>query len=268
MINSFKQQGVIRPYNPRGSILLSDFLDVSGQIRGIAESRFAFNPNLTTVLVTDSAMVYEYELKIPGLLASGKYTGRSFDNVNGIQGMKYNGDGSALFLSDITSDNIQQRNLGGTPYSLESVSGIVFQINLSLTPRQFQFFDDGKQFAYTASNSATLDRYIVSTPYALNAILPPPVESFVSTTNEFHSFFITNDGKTLFNTRTSGAYGHYQMLTGEWVSSTLTDNNTVLPYYKTIRDIWFNNDGTKMYLIDQETRRIISLNTSYLMASL
>ena len=215
-----------------------------------------FNSDGTKLYVVGSAGddINEYNLATPFDVSTAVFVdlfsvAAQEQNPTGLQ---FNPFGTKLFVIGLSGDNINEYNLA-TPFDV-STADFVDSFSISaqeLSPTGLVFNDDGSKVYVIGTNGDDVNEYNLSTPYDVSTGVF--VDSFSVAAQELNpsGLAFNNGGTELYVTGFSGddinvyeLSTAYDVSTGVFVSSFSIAAQETAP-----RDIAFNNDGSRLYVI-------------------
>ena len=171
-----------------------------------APTSIIFNNDGTKLFVVGfiNKTIYQYSLPTPFVL-----TGMSYDSINvsvnsqdtNPQSIKFNNDGTKLFVVGVTSKRIYQYSLP-TPFILTGMSydSISFSVNSQDTsPTSITFNNDGTKLFVVGSSNDTIYQYSLPTPFVLTGMSYDNISFSVNSQDTSPtSITFNNDGTKLF----------------------------------------------------------------------
>ena len=214
-----------------------------------------------------------------GLLGAA-YTGNSFDvgtQNTTPQGLAFNSDGTKMFTIDSsTSDTVYEYSLsvGFDLSSTVAYSGNSFSVGTQETaPTELEFNSDGTKMFVIGTANDTMYEYSLSVGFDLSSTVSYSGNSFsVNSQDGTPQGFAFNSAGTKFfvaGAATKTVY-EYTVSTGFDLSSTVAysgNSFAIGAESSTPQDIEFNNDGTRMFIIDETAIHEYSLSTAYDLSS-
>jgi sugar lactone lactonase YvrE len=263
-------------------------------------SDIVFNPDGTFMYLVNRSLarIHQYTCTTGFDLSTASYT-REFDpssRESSPEAMRFNGDGTQMYVLGEGSDNVRQYNLS-TAYDISTAStppsGGNFYVGSQENDPKGLAFDNvgGKMFVVGAVGSAVVE-------YNLTVTLVLGSGSFASAdvgkTIEANSgvFILTSTAGAFSQTTAPTSYA--QVASGSWqmygVVFNTTDGDLELSAYingfdianavhvatraisaegTTPEDIVFNSDGSKMFIIDSQNDRVneYALSTAYVVST-
>ena len=218
----------------------------------------SFNDDGTKMYIigNGSDAINQYTLSTAYDISSATY-----DNIklptNGLvsqpDSIRFSNDGTKLFTLDGGQDTVFQHNLL-TAYDITSANNanvISFNVSQESLPEGIEFNNDGTKM-YVIGRGDTVYQYTLSTAFDLSTISYNSV-SFSVSSEEANPSGLTfnNDGTKMYITGYSGDdVNQYTLSTAYDISSATFDTNFSVASEQTLpREIKFNDDGTKMYVI-------------------
>ena len=216
--------------------------------------------------VTDT--VFKYTLSTAWDLSTGSYSGESFSltgQMTDVNDVKFGNSGNKLYAVKGSPDTIYQYSTALITAELDLSTGSVFEV----TPTSdIQVTLSNPADSGTVSG-ATLLLDGVAEGYDLSGAAYDSVELSVSSqTTGPHGIKINNDGTKLYLINSTGdAVLQYSMSTANDLSTASYDSVSfsVTSQAGLPRDLAFNSDGTKMYVVGSVTDSVFqySLSTAF-----
>jgi DNA-binding beta-propeller fold protein YncE len=272
--------GGLKPFNDLGTVTGTVNLDVSefGSFR-VKQGAGAITLNVTGKAADTAGYVelffypnFEEAVTISGadliengyVTATGNMNALNYNNVSFSvagqdtypNGIAFNNDGSKLYMLGRDNDSVFQYTLS-TPFDLSTASydNVSFSVAAQDTrPYGIAFNNDGSKMYMVGTASDSVHRYTLSTPDDLSTASYDSV-SFDLSAQETQPYDIAfnNDGSKMY------ILGYYNKAVFQYTLSTPDDLSTasydsvsfgVAGPYRYPYDIAFNNDGSKMYMVD------------------
>jgi len=245
-------------------------LDVSGQDEYPQGVRFNGDGSKMFVVGFKNDNVYSYNLSTAYDLASASYN-RSFD-VSGQEGsatgMKFNGDGSKMFVVGYSGDNVYSYNLS-TAYDLSSATyNRSFDVSVQDgVPRGVTFNGDGSKMFVVGDDNNNVYSYNVSTAYDLSSA---SYNQSFDTSGQDGSPLGTafnGDGTKMFvaGADDDNVYSYNLSTAYDLGSASYNQSFDVSGQETQPTGVTFNGDGTKMFLVGYDYDNVYSydLSTAY-----
>ncbi len=210
-------------------------------------------------LIADSSV----GLKINKSVNAYNIANASYDNVSfsvasqeaNTNGMCWNNDGTKLFITGQSGDDVNEYSLS-TAYDITTASyTTVFSVSSQDTgPQGIRFNNDGTKMYIIGVVGDDVNQYSLTTGFDVSTASFDNVTFSVSSqeSNPFGLAFNT-DGTKMFvvGSSTNRVY-QYTLTTGFDISTASYSNVSFLTDsgYHQYHDLEFNNDGTKLFLID------------------
>ena len=200
--------------------------------------------------------VYQYAMSNPYDLSTASYNNK-FLNVTsvlstGLAGIRFNLNGSKMFLYGFNTDAVHEYNLS-TNYDITTATytnnsfSVASQVDLG---RVLLFNLDGsKMYILRSSFSAprnAIYQYTLSTPFSITSASYDNVSYDFGTTAFLAHVSFNNDGSKLFLDAGSSTLRQYSMST-PFDISTISNDNVTLNVGSSVRYYFWNNDGTKLF---------------------
>ena len=231
-----------------------------------------FNTDGTKMYVTSAGFgVYQYSLSTGFDLSTVSYDNVSFDATSqndGISGVAFNSDGTKMYILGYNSpsDQVYQYSLStGFDISTASYDSVSFSVSQESLPFSIAFNNDGTKMFVSGFSSDTVYQYSLSTGFDLSTTSYDNVSfSAQSEESSLYGLAFNNDGTKMFVCGdSSGSVFQYDLSTGfdlstasyNGVSFDLSSQDT------TPREIFFNNDGTKMYVAGDQNDTIFQYSS-------
>jgi DNA-binding beta-propeller fold protein YncE len=205
---------------------------------------------------TDS--VYEYEMGGAFSLKTVEYTGDSFSVASQEvlpQAVAFNNDGTKMYVVGYNIDSVFQYSLStGFDISTASYDSVSFSIaSQETTPRSMAFNNDGTKMYIVGNVTDTVFQYTLSTAFDLSTASYASKSFSVASqdTIPFGLAFSTDGTKMYIFGAGSNSVYQYSLSTAFDVSTASYDNVSFSVNSQDTgpRNIAFNNDGTKMYIV-------------------
>ncbi|PSO44507.1 MAG: hypothetical protein BRC23_00940 [Parcubacteria group bacterium SW_4_49_11] len=196
-------------------------------------------------------------------LSSASYDAQSFDvsGEDGLpSGMEFNGDGTKMFVMGFFTDKVYSYNLS-TAYDLGSASynQSVDVSGQSGAPTGVRFNGDGTKM-FVVGRSENVYSYTMSTAYDLSTASYSQTFDVSAQVGDAKGMALNGDGSKMF------VVGHDNKNVYSYSLSTAYDIGTA-SYNQSFdvsgeeskpRDVTFNGDGTKMFVVGQGTDSVYS----------
>lgn len=238
---------------------------------------FAFNNDGTKLFMGDYATdaIHQYSLSSPYDVSSAVYDYIGFDvsdRVEYIYGLRFKPDGTSFYIVDYNLDDIFQYNLS-TAWDITSASyANTLDVSTNANnPYGFSFKPDGTKLFVVGNNSDIIAAYNLSTAWDISSA------SYAS-----ENFSVTsqasNPQDVIFNSAGTKMYVlcvqndriyQYSLSTAWDVSSASYDSVSFYLYNYVYgesigegRQIEFNSDGTRLWIVDSSQSKIFEFSTT------
>ena len=220
-------------------------------------------------LLLDGAAISSYDI------TNAAYDSVTY-NVSALHGLlmsfRFNNDGTKLYTTGSSADAIYEHNLSiayditSATYNSVSLSVASQETNI----RDFKFKSDGTEIYIVGTTSDRVKQYTLSTAWDLSTASYTTQSPSVGTqTPEPYCFILNNDGTKLYvgDGSANDAIYSYTLSTAYNISTASYDSSSVSTSAQVaaMRDMIYNSDGTKLYLLDGTSQSIYqySLSTAY-----
>ena len=192
-----------------------------------------------------------------GVLASGSYTGNSFDysgTATSVQGIKIDNSGTALYILSLTGDIVYQFTLS-TPYDVSTASYDSKSFDTSTqasSARSLEFSSDGTKMYIGDQGTAAIYQYTLSTAFDVStASYASKSLSISSQDTQFREVRFKADGTSLY------VYGDTNVRIYQYDLSTAWDLSTASYASKfmspssqstAVRSFDISEDSTKLFV--------------------
>ena len=185
---------------------------------------------------------------------------------------RFNDDGTKFYSANSSTEAIWQHSLS-TPYDISTASYDSVSLDISSQEtniRDMKFKPDGTELFIVGTTSDRVKQYTLSTAWDLStASYTGQSASVGSQTPEPYSIILNDDGTKLYvgdGANNDRIYG-YSLSTAYDVTTLSYDSQNVSfsSQVNALRDMVYNSDGTKLYLLDGTTDSIYqyTLSTAY-----
>ena len=186
------------------------------------------------------------------------------DRENNPQGVFFKPDGTKMYITGATSDDVHEYNLS-TAWSVKTASYVQTLIVGNNTTEIF-FKSDGTKLYVLRNGDDVVYEYDLSTAWDLSTA--SFVQSFDVTTqeNRTQGLFFKTDGTKMYVTGTAGDDVNEYDLSTAWDISTASysQNFSVSAQEGNPNGVFFKSDGTRMYIIgDKGTLYQYNLSTAW-----
>ena len=190
------------------------------------------------------------------------------------QDIRFNGDGTKIFKIGVHDDKIFEYSLGtaydistinATASAVSGVPGVVVSDAITNLGSGFTFNSDGtKLFAIAGGN---ISEFALGTAYDISTLNETATDTYNPSITGLRSMSFNSDGTKLLVTRhhaTDENVVQFSLATGYDLSSINYDGGVALSI-SNVRGLALSGDGTKMFISNQGTGRIIqySLATAF-----
>ena len=219
-----------------------------------------FNNDGTKMFVSGNAGndVGEYSLTTAFDVSTATFVGR-FEVVNednNPSGVAFNNDGTKMFVTGFTGDNVYEYTLS-TGFDLTSTVSFVDSFDVSThetAPGGLTFNNEGTKMFVVGENAKKVNEYTLTTPFDVSSA--SFVDSFDVRNEVWRPRDVTfnNDGTKMFVVGNSNEVDEFKLSTGFDLSSTIThvDSFDVSAHETAPSGLTFNNDGTKMFVVGSD----------------
>ena len=219
-----------------------------------------FNNDGTKMFVSGNAGndVGEYSLTTAFDVSTATFVDR-FEVVNednNPSGVAFNNDGTKMFVTGFTGDNVYEYTLS-TGFDLTSTVSFVDSFDVSThetAPGGLTFNNEGTKMFVVGENAKKVNEYTLTTPFDVSSA--SFVDSFDVRNEVWRPRDVTfnNDGTKMFVVGNSNEVDEFKLSTGFDLSSTIThvDSFDVSAHETAPSGLTFNNDGTKMFVVGSD----------------
>jgi len=181
-------------------------------------------------------------------------------------GMTFNNDGTKLYIVGSGSNTVYQYTLS-TPFNVTTASydSVSFSVVARTTSANSVTFNDDGTFMYIASSGDNrLLQFALSTPFDIST------SSFLyGFTTGAETIFpsgiaLNSDGTKVYVSGSASSSVSQYTLTNPYIINSAVYDNVVIAVSQdsTPSDIVFNNDGTKLYIVGDNTNKIYQYSLS------
>ena len=167
-------------------------------------------------------------------------------------GVTFNSDGTKMFVVGVANDNVNEYNLS-TAYDVSTASysqafSVATQEN---NPREVVFNSDGTKMFVVGIANDNVNEYTLSTGFDVSTASYSQAFSVATQDSEPLSIAFNTDGTKMFMLGGAGDdVNEYNLSTGFDVSTaSYSQNFSVAAQNASPTSVFFNNDGTKMYIL-------------------
>lgn len=234
---------------------------------------FAFNADGTKLYVTgiSTDAVQQYSLSTAFDVSTATYDSVSFSVSSqeaSAQAVLFNDDGTSMYVSGSDNDTVYQYTLT-TAFDVSTASYASKSLDLSTqegNPNSLTWNDDGTKLYVGGNDALKVFQYNLTTAYDVStgSYANKSLDISGQITGGVDGVAFNSDGTKLFVAARStvGVYQYslstaYDVSTGSYDSVSFGISSSTDVY-----DMRFNNDGTKMYILNRATNRIMRYSTS------
>ena len=179
-------------------------------------------------------------------------------------GLTFKPDGTKMYVVGTTGDTVREFSLS-TAWNLSTASGAVtFSFSgQDSAPNGIEFSSDGTKMYMVGDNTNSIFQYTLSTAWSVSTATYAS-KSFAHANDATPGGVSFNsDGTKMFvsGLATGRTFEYY--LTTAWDVSTATSGYLPTSIFSVVKDLTFNDDGTKAYALISQTVRQYSLTTAY-----
>jgi uncharacterized protein YhjY with autotransporter beta-barrel domain/6-phosphogluconolactonase (cycloisomerase 2 family) len=230
-----------------------------------------FNNDGTKMFVSGNAGndVGEYSLTTPFDVSTATFVVRfnASTQDSNPSGVAFNNDGTKMFVIGFSGNDVNEYTLS-TGFDLTSTvtfndfngDGTGFSVNdQESSPRDVTFNNDGTKMFVTGKDSDNVNEYTLTTGFDVSSAAFVHKFSVLAQENNSSGVAFNNDGTKMFIVGFSGDdVNEYTLSTGFDLRSTVTfvDRFSVSGQETAPRGITFNNDGTKMFVIGNDSDNV------------
>jgi hypothetical protein len=176
----------------------------------------------------------------------------SYDGA--MQGASFSTDGTKLFMSGASGDNVYQFSLS-TAYDISTLSYDSVTLDVSAkeaTSRDVFISSDGAELYVVGSSSDSVHQYSLSTANDLSTATFSNSFSVSSQTSNPYAIYITSDGTKMYIGEFSSKVHQYTLSTAFDISSASHDSALTVSQ-ASVMGVFLNPSGTKLYWMSQST---------------
>ena len=230
-----------------------------------------FNNDGTKMFVSGNAGndVGEYSLTTPFDVSTATFVVRfnASTQDSNPSGVAFNNDGTKMFVIGFSGKDVNEYTLS-TGFDLTSTvtfndfngDGTGFSVNdQESSPRDVTFNNDGTKMFVTGKDDDGVNEYTLTTGFDVSSAAFVHKFSVLAQENNSSGVAFNNDGTKMFIVGFSGDdVNEYTLSTGFDLRSTVTfvDSFSVSGQETAPRGITFNNDGTKMFVIGNDSDNV------------
>ena len=232
-----------------------------------------FNNDGTKMYITGDSnnVIKQYSLSSAFDLSTASYDSVTF-SVNSQdsipRGMRFNDDGSKMYIVGDATNSVHQYSLS-TAFDLSTASydSVSFSVGAQdSTPQGLFFKPDGTKMYVVGSSSFDVYQYSLSTAFDLSTASYDSVNIDVSTQdNSPTGLAFSSDGIKMYVLGSSSDAVYQYSLSTEWDLSTASYDSvsfSVGAQDGTPTGITFNNNGTKMYMVGENSTTVFQYSTA------
>jgi sugar lactone lactonase YvrE len=214
--------------------------------------------------------VFQYSLSTAFDLSTSSYDSVSLDassQDSAMAGVAFNTDGTKMYLVGYNGDAVYQYSLStGFDLSTASYDSVSFSVSSQLSiPFSVTFNTDGTKMYVSGFSTDTVFQYSLSTGFNLSTASYDSV-SFDTSSQEssLYGLAFNTDGTKMYVCGDGSSSVHqYSLSTGFDLSAVSYDNVSfdVSSQDATPRELTFNTDGTKMYVMGDANNTVFQYTT-------
>ena len=188
------------------------------------------------------------------------------DNIP--NGIAFNNDGTKLFMIGSGSDNVNEYTLS-TAFDITSITGSSVQFDVSTeedNPFGMSFNNDGSKMYITGNSGDDVNEYALSSEFDISSSVFTQNFDLSGETTRPAGVTFNSDGTKMYIVDRKNATGasviQYTLSTGFDISSVSGSVVTFDTGITTPHGIVFDNEGTKMFITDNNNSSVIEYNLS------
>ena len=235
-----------------------------------------FNSDGTKVYIAGNTndSFFQYSLSTAFDISTASYDSVSFSVASqdtGTANLVFNADGTKMYSVGRTNNSIYQYSLS-TAFDISTASydSVSFSLSGQLTTASrawsMVFNNTGSKFYISRSSTGVIFQYSMSTAYDLSTTSYDSVSFSVDAQEPFlNGIAFNTDGTKLLASGFNTDSVHQYSLSTAFDLSTASYDNVIFDMSgqeTEVRDIVFNNDGTKMYMIGTANDTIYQYSTA------
>lgn len=253
------QYTLIRPWN----ISSAEYDNISfgfNNVSDVAASSDGYS--IYTSHPLNGGSIQQHSLATPWDLSTANVSSFFISEDSLPSNIKFGNDGTKMYVTGGQNTAVYQYNLA-TPWQISTAKYETELAGFSAEPLDVFLKDDGsKLYVMLGGTTDRVYQYTLSTPWDISSRTYDSKVSARPTTTP-QSFFIGNNGTKLYIV---GTYIIYQYtLTNPWEISPSVDDGvtfSVLSQENSVDGLFFNDDGSKMYVIGSTTDKVFSYTLS------
>ena len=230
-----------------------------------------FNNDGTKMYITGDSnnVIKQYSLSSAFDLSTASYDSVTFsvtsqDTIP--RGMRFNDDGSKMYVVGDATNSVHQYSLS-TAFDLSTASydSVDFYASQDSAPKGLFFKPDGTKMYVVGSSSYSVHQYSLSTAFDLSTASYDSVNINVSSQDSSPTgLAFSSDGIKMYVVGSSSDAVYQYSLSTEWDLSTASYDSvsfSVSAQDGTPTGITFNNNGTKMYMVGENSTTVFQYST-------
>ena len=239
-----------------------DSVSFSFSSQGTNTQSIFFSPDGTSLFVCDTTAsndtVYKYSLSTAWDVSTLSYANESFSLAGQDDpfGVAFKSDGSKMYMVGVTSDAVYQYSTVASAWTDPDIANASYDsVSLSVAteeanPNKMWIKDDGTKM-YVSGNSSEINEYSLSTAWDITTASFTAATSVSSQETSPNGFFFKPDGTKIYIIGSGSDSVHEYDLSTAWDSTTisLVRSQSVVTQDASPQDVWFNTDGTKMFML-------------------
>ena len=232
-----------------------------------------FNTDGTKMYISGATndSIFQYTLSTAFDLSTASYDSVSFSVASqstSPEGLTFNTDGSKMYVVSLVSDSVFQYSLS-TAFDLSTASygSVSFSFaSQSVAPYGVAFNTAGTQMFIAARNNGSVYQYTLSTAFAVNTASYANISfSVASQESSPEGLAFNNDGSKIYIVGNSTDSVHEYSLDPRFnvkAADYMGNSFSVISQDTASEYLAFNNDGTKMYVIGENTKKVYQYTLS------
>lgn len=201
-------------------------------------------------------------------LASASYDSITFPIAQDSDptGIFFKPDGLKMYVAGANGDRVYQYTLG-TAWDLSTSS--YDSVSFSVVGQQggvrgLFFKDDGSKMFIIGSTQDVVTEYSLGTPWVVSSAVFTVSFSIASQTTNGYGLSFKDDGLEMYITGVSSVSVHQYTLSTAWdiSSASITSGFNVSGQMSFPTEVAFNNDGSKMYVVDGTSAKVFQYTLS------
>jgi DNA-binding beta-propeller fold protein YncE len=234
---------------------------------------FSNDGNRMYIVGVSSDTVYQYKLSAAFNLSTASYDGVSFsiaDQNNSPYDLIFSNDGTKMYTVSVNARTVYEHVLAAPFFIDADIPYVSFSVTSQESgPQGIAFNNDGSKVYIVGSVSDSVHQYSVSTAFDLSTASYDSV-SFSLASQGFNplGMAFNNDGTKMYIVENTNDSVHQYSLSTAFDLSTASYDSvsfSVASQEINAREVTFNNDGTKMYIVgnDSDSAYQYSLSTAF-----